>query len=432
MIIHPRFLAFSSVLMIFFAAMKRNLIASLLFACAVILAVAAEVDKEKPPPSGEIKDPIISMIMASSIDDKGKLVNARFSFPQTEKQITAIVQLGNIKGSQLTLTWYQTSDEGDTKLFEHQIQVKSGERAFSVAKNPGRFFSAGTYKVVATLDGQTKEMEFDIISSKAAPKKTSNNSDERHFAGQTELENDRAVSAGTNSDGLFQPISYEPISHQGEVRKVASPQSGSAQPTPSTAVPGQPPVAGQSGTAPQPPKPPSGPTASGCAMTIGGENPELADILKVYSWCACTQFATIWVYANVIPPPNWFVGNYETDAAGTSQIFPVDPCKYYGGSDLPGTKVYVKAAAYDRNGKELDTISHVITLGDDTLAPRVHVVSTPARHSKVKPGDKIKLEVDATELRSGGSWQSGVALIEVKDEDAGVLVDSKTYLDVPR
>jgi hypothetical protein len=103
--------------------MKRNLIASFLFACAVILVAVAEVGKDKPSPPVEIKDPIISMMMASSVDAKGQLVNPRFSFPQTEKQITAIVQLGNIKGSQLTMTWYKTSDEGNEKLSDHQIQV---------------------------------------------------------------------------------------------------------------------------------------------------------------------------------------------------------------------------------------------------------------------------------------------------------------------
>jgi hypothetical protein len=117
--------------------------------------LSSGTSKKAPPPPFEIEDPIISMMMASSIDAKGELVNPRFSFPQTTPQITAIVQVGNVKGSQLTLTWYKTSDDGDEKLFEHQIQVKSHERAFSVAKKPGRVFSAGTYKVVATLDGQT-------------------------------------------------------------------------------------------------------------------------------------------------------------------------------------------------------------------------------------------------------------------------------------
>src|ERR1700726_3345063 len=98
--------------------MKRNFIASLLFACALVLAVAScrrphssETNEQSPSPPVEIKDPIISITIASSIDEKGQLVNPRFSFPQTEKQITTVVHLGNIKGSQLTVTWYKTSDE---------------------------------------------------------------------------------------------------------------------------------------------------------------------------------------------------------------------------------------------------------------------------------------------------------------------------------
>lgn len=425
--------------------MKRKLVASLLFVCAVILFAAScgrphssetsgdttnkgpsppveikkETTKKGPSPPVEIKDPIISMVLASSIDDKGTLVNPRFSFPQTDKQITAVVQLGKIKGSQLTVTWYKTSDDGDAKLFEHQVPVNSHERAFSVAKNQGMFMSAGTYKVVATLDGQTKDVEFDIIPPKPEPKKTTDNRAARHFAGLTELEHDRADSAETSSDGLLQPISHEPILDQSDVRKVASNQSspsGSSSPSASMFDPLFP---GASGTVTSPHDRfrLEGGENQECWFIVAGDKVDAeADDVEIISGGFCTMCCdTVAVYATVDGPPRE-VGRYDLQGTTAGQAIPdsnhfrVDPCWLPGGSDLPDTTVTLKA----KITTEAEFQAWWTTkLGDDTLAPRVHVVSTPARHSKVKEGDKISLKVDATELRNGGPWQTGVKMVQV-------------------
>ena len=369
--------------------------------------------------------------MASSIDAKGQLVNPRFSFPQTEPQITAIAQVGNVKGSQLTITWYKTSDDGDEKLFEHQITVKSHDRAFSVAKNPGGIFSAGTYKVVATLEGQTKDTEFDVTPPKAAQNNTSSNRDEKHFEDQAESKNDRTVSVETNSDGLLQAVSYESVPDQDRMQKVSLNASSGitpAVPTGSIAAKGKLPVGGQSGTVAQPPKPLLGPSASGCDVTVNSqraEGPDLdggADTVDVISAGVCSEQRSIQVYASVAGAPQ-YVGGYETGVAGNYAIFAVSPCWLTGGSDLPGTKVTVKAIAVDSSLKELASASRVITLGDDTLAPRVNVISSPARGTKVKTGDKINLKVMATEKRRGGPWQTGVKMIQITAQPGGPVKD---------
>ena len=113
--------------------------------------------------------PIIAIVIASALDEKGTLVNPRFTFPPNEPQITAIVYVGKTNGGQLKVAWYKVSEDEDgkpfdEKLFEHQIRVKSNERAFSVAKNPGGALGIGTYKVVATLEGQTKERKLDVAT----------------------------------------------------------------------------------------------------------------------------------------------------------------------------------------------------------------------------------------------------------------------------
>src|SRR5207247_837737 len=135
--------------------------------------------KPRPETAGETKaPPIIAMAIASAIDEKGKLVNPRFTFPPNELQITVVVYVGKSSSGQLKVTWYKVSEDEDgkpidVKLFGHQIRVKSDERAFSVAKNPGGTLERGTYKVVATLEGQTKETGFDISAPKR-PSKPSN------------------------------------------------------------------------------------------------------------------------------------------------------------------------------------------------------------------------------------------------------------------
>src|SRR3989442_7959423 len=116
---------------------------------------------------------------------KGKIVKPRSTYPPNELQISAVVYVGKSSSGQLKVTWYKVSEDEDgkpvdVKLFEHQIQVKSDERAFSVAKNPGGTLELGRYKVVATLEGQTKETKFDISPPKR-PSRTSTRPEQQLF-----------------------------------------------------------------------------------------------------------------------------------------------------------------------------------------------------------------------------------------------------------
>src|SRR5205823_3435933 len=91
-----------------------------------------------------------------------------------------------------------------------------------------------------------------------------------------------------------------------------------------------------------------------------------------------------------------------------------------GGSDLPGTKVALSEYIYGPDGKQLIAPPPIVlTLRDDTLAPTLHVVSTPERGSLVKAGDKITLDVNAKEEKSGPSWQTGVRRIWLEAKPEG-------------
>jgi hypothetical protein len=345
-------------------------------------------------PPVEAKGPIITMVMASSIDSKGQIINPTFTFPPNEPQITAIIYVGRTDGTQLKITWYKTSEKGDEKLFEHQIQVKSNERAFSVARNGSGTFELGAYKVVATLERQTDETEFDISAPKPSNKTATTY---ERFAGlQTQM----------------QQISWN-----------ASSRSAPAITTAQTTSQSKRPVAGTSGTVPQPTDAPPV-TTNGCNLKVsGGEiiGPRdlIADIVQIRSEGACQSTTVISVQATVRGLMQ-DVGSYNVSASqNASANFNVDPCTLSGGSDLPGTEVSVQAVGQENQSGVHFVAKGVITLNHDLLAPRLIVVPTPGFGSTVKAGDKISFEVTAQERRRHGPWQTGVQMIQITAKPGG-------------
>ena len=69
------------------------------------------------------------------------------------------MQLGNVKASQLTVTWYQTSDEGDTKLFNQygvmlvnpakhpQVKRAAGQKFVDWVISPAGQSAIAAYKI---------------------------------------------------------------------------------------------------------------------------------------------------------------------------------------------------------------------------------------------------------------------------------------------
>jgi len=107
----------------------------------------------------------------------------------------------------------------------------------------------------------------------------------------------------------------------------------------------------------------------------------------------------------------------------------VTPCSLDGGKDLPGSTVTFSTNAADPQFRG----PVAITLGDDTTKPELKVHSTPAKGTKVKPGDKIAISAAANESRANGaSWQTGIRSIQVTALNAGGLIDSKDYGSTPK
>ena len=409
-------------------------------------AASPPFQTQEPRPPAEAKGPIIAMAIASSIDAKGKIVNPTFTFTPNEPQITAIVYVGKVNVSQLKITWYKTSENGDEKLFEHQVQVKSYERAFSVAKNASGTLELGTYKVVATLAGQTEETEFDVSPPKQQ-KKTSSRPHEELFEDQAQSPGlDRAFSAEMNTRELLVAGPHERVvAREAQMQKVAwnasSLTTRSSTSTSQTGQQGKRPVAGTSGTAPasQPPRPSRTAFCDAAFLNMeglsdpepkvnfdGSANDSDADRVQVTAIATCYQDnleANFVLTATVNGPPQP-LGSLEGTTGNNVSTFFINPCSLPGGSDLPGTKVSVRLSPILG---DWDTAKATITLGNDTLAPRVKVVSTPVRGSVVKAGDKINLQVTAQEKRRNGPWQTGVQSIWLSAMPEGWDKDKDHY-----
>lgn len=327
------------------------------------------------PKSGELTGPIIGMIPGASLDKNGALVDPKFTFDPTEPQITVVVQVGKVSGSPLTITWYQETEGGDQKLFAHDVEVAAYDQAYSIGKNPGTLAS-GTYKVIAALEGQTEETEFDV-----SPQKASSRPDAA-------------------------PVSF----HQ-----------DATPPTP--ARQGAPPVSGGSGTIPQSESVslyPSHTTSTSLCSDLlpnGLYNAYGADVVDVFyrGQCPHAPQGTLYgVYVSAtVNGPAKVIGTYVADPNASLGDYYIDPCTLSGGSDLPGTKMLVTSSAQDSAGKEVDSSQATYTLADDTLAPRV--LLSPPNGTRVNPGQKINITVTAQEKRKNGPWQSGVKVIHVSE-----------------
>lgn len=89
-------------------------------------------------------------------------------------------------------------------------------------------------------------------------------------------------------------------------------------------------------------------------------------------------------------------------------------------SDLPGAKLTARLITYDSNADASTTVS----LSPDTDKPTLNTTSTPPKGTKVKPGDTIKIRLEASEEYSQDrrGWQTGVKKLQLIDESPKPVV----------
>lgn len=374
----------------------------------------------KQPAAVEIKGPILGMTTATGFDDKGTPQNPSFAFAPTEPQLVVIVQVGRLDGGTsqvgtsgapwiqletvaaaaaepvVNIEWYHTSDEGEQKLFEHQVKVQSYDRAYSIGKSKGTL-KAGSYKVKATLAGQTQETELQI-----QPAKTESSS-----SASSQVSVNQASAGGNGND----------------------------------ARPGEPPVAGESGTIPESsgagaannnPLSDESPFMAGCNYRIEvweGEQDLRANTGDFFVYIDCPntgEYKGAAVSAKIEGGALNVVGRIEEGFAGVG--FAVNPCPLENGKDLPGTRIQVEVHGNSGTGRPGYGI---ITLGPDKDAPKVSVNSSPTKGTKVKAGDVIKIDATASERRSGGTWQTGIQLFQLIGPD-GKITDKMAPSRLPQ
>jgi hypothetical protein len=342
-------------------------IALFVFACSkssVTPTRSAKPEAMRALPAVDMKGPISGMVMASSIDAKGRPVNPRFTFSSDEPQLTLFVQTRKITDSPLSITWFRTSDDGDQKLFDQTVEGKSWDRAFSIGKNQGRL-AAGSYKVALRLEGHTSELHFNVVakasqSAQGAP----------------------PTSGGSGIAAQLPAPTKAKDSH---------PQN-------------------------------QNPAGKECSAAVVTPGPNFVDedsaTVTVLSFTDCEEINGAEQIDTITP-----IGTMDVRTDGKPTRVPVglvdrfnrsdfrvDPCALDHGSDLPGTKLTFKGVSAENPSAAYEM---VMTLGEDTLGPEVQTHSSVKRGSKVKAGDAITFDVTALEIRNGGPWQTGVRMIQI-------------------
>ena len=311
----------------------------------------------------EATDPILDMTVAASLDDQGQPVDASFTYPAAQPQMVVLVRMAEVTPGPLTFSWYRVTEAGDEPLFEQTVEVEARDAAFSTGLNPGTL-AAGTYKVVANFDGGSETIAWEVAES-------------------------------------------QPVDSTAPVGTSGSSAGGAPAPGPSGTTPA---------AVPQP----------------GTQNVSGAEVIPViYSYDHAPQVKFLvmsgWRDAQtglMISPTSFTVrvsaaitglaagqSREFTHPAGTDVVtkdYILNPCTLPGGSDLPGTSITVTVGAL---GYGQDTDTEV--LGADSSAPTVQLVSQPSNGAEVEAGDKIVLSAIAEEIRTGGSWQTGVSKIEI-------------------
>ena len=101
-------------------------------------------------------------------------------------------------------------------------------------------------------------------------------------------------------------------------------------------------------------------------------------------------------------------------------IFNVKPCELPGGSDLPGAPLAISFVSANPAARATKTL----TLKPDTEKPTLKTTSTPRKGARVKPGDTIKVRMEASEEYADRrmNWQTGVKKIQLIDESPNPVV----------
>ena len=337
-------------------------------------ACSGDTAEESGLRAGVVEGPIAGLLVASSFDERGFAVDPTFTFTPDQEQMTVVVYAGEITGSPIDITWYRVGEEDqEEELFNHSLEIGSLETAYSTGVNPGTLAS-GTYRARVDLEGTTRTIEWDVA----------------------------------------------------EEGETAAAEAAEGQPP----VPGPSGVAAGRSTRDDEPDPNEKGTED-CALYLypdGETTDSSAHLVDPFAGSECTDpdGREVTVGWSVLTA-NGYLSVGDTSKANSGKYLMLDPCSLslVGGSDLPGASVRFLGSATATGGSRNSAVGNwTITLGDDTLAPRIKVNSSVHSGSRVKTGDEINFDVTARELRTGGPWQTGVYQLQVTGPDGLIEEDT--------
>ena len=107
--------------------------------------------------------PILSVVSAHDVDEHGAAVDPALEFASDVALISMVALVGEVElGAPLEVAWtWLDGPDGEQPLFEHQIDVSTGDIAYShgIASGP---LAAGRYRASLSVGGSTTEMLFAV------------------------------------------------------------------------------------------------------------------------------------------------------------------------------------------------------------------------------------------------------------------------------
>jgi hypothetical protein len=329
------------------------------------------------PPSAAI----VSLVTAEGVGEDGAPVSPSAVFASDAHQIAAVASIGQLSaeaGSTLVVRWLQMDEGARIPLFEHQITVHSGDRAYSIGVSTGEL-APGHYRIEAELEGETSIADVMVLPAAAG--------------GGTAL-------GSVSGIGAVGPLLGAGVLLQTRDAGPQPPESGD-----SGAVPATPPATG-SGT--------------GCVLTLQTSG----DPYVILDSTGCTGDGIVGA-AGPEGGPLTVIDHVQGD---NIRFWNADPCRV-GASDLPESKIEYTAEVV--RGPHKGTRRDVTTqIGADKTAPSIVVDATPEVGSLALEGSSISMTVTATDPHTNAEGGSGIASITVVD-GAGKTLAERTFGDEP-
>lgn len=328
--------------------------------CAAVAIACAGCGATSPPPpvGSAIRGPIQILVTAPSVDTLGNPVGVTSFYRPASRSVVAVAALGRLNGPQtLVMTWSRLTADGAQTLFSRQLTVTSYGRAYSTAVAHGAI-PYGVYEVSVSVAGVTRTIEWGVYKS-------------RRLAVTTSAKTAASLTPGPAA-ALPEPINRSRACQWQDVI--------AAMPTPTDLdldVSAYCPESRQ-----------NGPTRGTILATMSKTSGE--DLIGMMH----------------LEPGGVIAGNFRLNV-----------CTLPSGSDVPGARLGITTIIYYQGSSRSFTFS--AGLPGELLGPQVSISSSVPAGTQVHPGEKIKLQITATEPNRLGA-QVGIANIRVAGPDGRI------------